>query len=131
MPKKSPDKKLFIIDGSSYIYRSFHAIRNLTSSKGFPTNAIYGFTSMLLKVISDTKPEYLVMAFDMPAPTFRKELYPDYKANRPPMADDMAVQIPYIKKIVEGFNLPIVEQQGYEADDMIGTVAVQIGRSHV
>ncbi|HLD35839.1 MAG TPA: DNA polymerase I [Planctomycetota bacterium] len=116
-------KKLFIIDGSSYIYRSFHAIRNLSSSKGLPTNAIYGFTSMLLKVISDTKPEYLVMAFDMPAPTFRKELYSDYKANRPDMPDELKPQIPYIKEIVRAYNIPVAEKSGLEADDLIGSIA--------
>ncbi|MBI5779172.1 MAG: DNA polymerase I [Planctomycetes bacterium] len=123
MPKESSLKKLFIIDGSSYIYRSFHAIRNLASSKGLPTNAIYGFTSMLLKVISDTKPEYLVMAFDMPGPTFRKELYSDYKANRPEMPDELKPQISYIKDIVRAYNIPVAEKSGLEADDLIGSIA--------
>ncbi|MEW6027367.1 MAG: DNA polymerase I [Planctomycetota bacterium] len=118
-----PNKKLFIIDGSSYIYRSFHAIRNLSSSKGLPTNAIFGFTNMLTKVIKDAQSEYVVVAFDMPGPTFRKELYADYKSNRPEMPDELKPQIPYIKEIVRAYNIPVAEKSGLEADDLIGSIA--------
>ncbi|RLB06612.1 MAG: DNA polymerase I [Deltaproteobacteria bacterium] len=118
-----PLKKLFLIDGSSYIYRAFYAIRGLSSSKGLPTNAIFGFTSMLLKVLRDHKPDGVAVVFDAKGPTFRNRLYHDYKANRPSMPDDLAPQIPYIKKIVEAFRIPILEKEGYEADDLIGTIA--------
>ena len=118
-----PLKKLFLIDGSSYIFRAFFAIRGLSTSKGLPTNAIFGFTSMLLKILKDLKPDGVAMVFDTKAPTFRNELYEEYKANRPEMPDDLAVQIPYIKKIVNAFRILSLEQEGYEADDLIGTIA--------
>ncbi|MCP4108587.1 MAG: DNA polymerase I [Desulfobacteraceae bacterium] len=116
-------KTLYLIDGSSYIHRAYHAIRGLANSKGLPTNAVFGFTKMLVKLINDKKPEYIAMLFDAKGPTFRHEIYDQYKANRPPMPEDMALQIPYIKKVTEGFNIPLIEMQGYEADDLIGTLA--------
>ena len=118
-----PLKRLFLIDGSSYIYRAFYAIRGLSTSKGFPSNAIFGFTSMLLKVLRDHKPDGVAVIFDAKGPTFRTTLYEDYKANRPTMPDDLTAQIPYTKKIVEGFRIPLLEMEGYEADDLIGTIA--------
>ncbi len=117
-------KILYLIDGSSYIHRAYHAIRGgLSNSKGFPTSAVFGFTRMLLKLMEDKKPEYVVMFFDSKGKTFRHEIYEAYKANRPPMPEDMAVQIPYIKAVTDGFNIPVIEMQGYEADDLIGTFA--------
>lgn len=116
-------KKLFLIDGSSYIYRAFFAIRGLSTSRGIPTNATFGFTSMLLKVLRDYKPDGVAVVFDAKGPTFRNELYDEYKANRPAMPDDLSPQIPYIKRIVEAFRIPILEKEGYEADDLIGTIA--------
>jgi DNA polymerase-1 len=115
------DKTLYLIDGSAYIYRAYHAIRSLVNSKGLPTNAAFGFTRMLIKLIEDRSPEYVVMFFDAKGPTFRHELYEDYKANRPPMPEDLSIQIPYIKEITHGFNIPVIEMQGFEADDLIGT----------
>ncbi|MCJ7546631.1 MAG: DNA polymerase I [Deltaproteobacteria bacterium] len=119
----APLKRFFLIDGSSYIFRAFFAIRGLSTAKGLPTNAAFGFTSMLLKVLRDHKPDGVAVVFDTKKPTFRHKLYADYKANRPTMPDDLAAQIPYIKKIVEGFRIPALEKEGYEADDLIGTVA--------
>ena len=116
-------KTLYLIDGTAYIYRAYHAIRGLSNSKGLPTNAVFGFTRMLLKLVEDKKPEYVVMLFDSKRPTFRHEMYKEYKANRPPMPEDMSVQIPYIKDITKGFNIPVIEMPGYEADDLIGTIA--------
>ncbi len=116
-------KTVYLIDGTAYIHRAYHAVRSLSTSKGFPSNAVFGFTRMLIKLIEDKSPEYVAMFFDSKGPTFRHEIYSDYKANRPPMADDMAVQIPYIKEVTAGFNIPIYELAGYEADDLIGTVA--------
>jgi DNA polymerase-1 len=119
--------KLFLIDGSSYIYRAFYAIGHLSNSKGLPTNAIFGFTQMLLKVLKDHQPDYLAVTFDSKAPTFRSEVYKEYKANRPSMPEGLVPQIPYIKKITQGYRIAILEMDGYEADDLIGTVAKKVG----
>ena len=117
------EKTIYLIDGTAYIHRAYHAIRGLTNSTGLPTNAIFGFTRMLIKLMEDRSPEYIGMFFDVKGPTFRHAMYKEYKANRPSMPEDMAVQIPYIKEITAAFNLPIIEMQGYEADDLIGTLA--------
>lgn len=118
-----PNKELYLIDGSAYVYRAYHAIRNLSNSKGLATNAAFGFTKMLMKLMGERRPQYAAMFFDAKGPTFRHEIFSKYKANRPPMPEDLAVQLPYIKKITRGFNLPVYELQGYEADDLIGTLA--------
>jgi DNA polymerase-1 len=118
-----PENTVYLVDGSSYIYRAYHAVRHLSTTQGLPTNATFGFTNMLLKLLSDRKPEYLAMAFDAKGPTFRHEIYEAYKAHRPPMPEDLAMQIPYIKQVVEGMNIPALELAGYEADDVIGTLA--------
>ncbi len=118
--------RLLLIDGSSYIYRAFYAISHLSNSKGFPTNAIYGFTQMILKLLRAEKPDYLAVVLDAKGPTFRSEVYKDYKANRPPMPATLVPQIPYIKKIIESYRIPILEMEGYEADDLIGAVAKRL-----
>ncbi|MBW2340906.1 MAG: DNA polymerase I [Deltaproteobacteria bacterium] len=120
---KSLKKTIYVLDGTSYIHRAYHAIRNLSNSQGLPTNAIFGFTRMLMKLFDDKSPEYGAVAFDVSGPTFRHKIFKDYKATRPPMPEDMAVQIPYIKEVVHGLNLVVLEKQGYEADDIIGTIA--------
>jgi DNA polymerase I len=117
------------VDGSSYIYRAYHAIQGLSNSQGLPTNAIFGFTRMLIKLIEDRKPEYLIMLFDSKGPTFRHKIYEKYKANRPPMPEDLCIQIPYIKEVTQGLNLPLLELEGYEADDLIGTLAAKAGEA--
>jgi DNA polymerase-1 len=117
------EKTIYLIDGTGYIHRAYHAIRGLSNSKGLPTNAAFGFTRMLLKLIEDRGPQYAGMFFDAKGPTFRHEMYKNYKANRPPMPQDMSAQIPYIKEITAAFRLPIIEMQGFEADDLIGTYA--------
>ncbi len=119
------NKTLYLIDGSAYIYRAYHAIRGLTNSTGLPTNAAFGFTRILIKLIEDRSPEYVVMFFDAKGPTFRHKIYKDYKANRPPMPEDLSVQIPHIKKITQGFKIPVIEMQGFEADDLIGTFSLK------
>jgi DNA polymerase-1 len=124
MAEKKP--RLFLIDGSSYIYRAFFAIPHLSNSKGFPTNAIYGFTNMLLKVVREQEPEYLAIAFDAPGPTFRHEVFGEYKANRPSMPENLRPQIPHIKEIVSALQIPILEIEGYEADDLIGSLAKKL-----
>ena len=113
--------RLYIIDGSSYVYRAFYAIPHLTNSRGLPTNAIYGFARMILKIIRDEKPDYLAIAFDSKGETFRHKEYAEYKAHRPEMPDELVPQIPYIHKLVEAFNIPILQNEGYEADDLIGS----------
>jgi len=118
--------KLFLIDGSSYIFRAFYAIRHLSNSKGFPTNAIYGFTQMLLRVLKENRPDYLAIVFDSKAPTFRSEIYQAYKANRPAMPEGLVPQIPYIRRIVEGYRIATLEMEGYEADDLIAAVAKKL-----
>jgi DNA polymerase I len=121
-----PDRpRLFLIDGNSYIYRAYFAIRNLSTSKGFPTNAIYGFTTMLLKIVRDHRPEYLAVVFDAKGPTLRHAEYQEYKAQRPEMPDPLRRQIPYIHRLVETFRIPVLMMEGYEADDLIGTLARQ------
>jgi DNA polymerase-1 len=116
---------LYLIDGSAYIYRAYHAIRSLTNSKGLPTNASLGFTKMVMKLMEDRQPQHIAMVFDAKGPTFRHDMFPEYKANRPPMPEDLVVQLPYIKEITRGFNLPLIEKSGFEADDLIGTLARQ------
>jgi len=123
MTEETEKPTLFLIDGSNYVYRAFYAIRELSNSKGFPTNAIYGFTTMLLKLLRDWKPEYIAVVFDLKGPTFRHEAFEAYKATRRPTPDDLILQIPYIKDILRGFSIPVLERQGLEADDIIGTLA--------
>ncbi len=115
--------RLFLIDGSSYIFRAFYAIGHLSNSKGLPTNAIFGFTQMLLKILKEHQPDYLIVAFDAKGPTFRSEAYKEYKANRPAMPEGLVPQIPYIKRIMEAYRIATLEIEGYEADDIIGTIA--------
>jgi DNA polymerase-1 len=118
--------KLFLIDGSSYIYRAYFALPYLSNSAGMPTNAIYGFTQMLIRVVKEHKPHYLAMVLDAPGPTFRHEVYKAYKANRPSMPEELIPQIPYIKEVTRGFRIPILEKPGYEADDIIGTLVEKL-----
>ncbi len=116
---------LYIIDGNSYIYRAFYAIRGLSTSSGLPTNAVFGFANMLLKVIKDKSPDLLAIVFDPKGPTRRHGEYKEYKAHRPPMPKDLVPQIPYIHKLVEAFRIPVFVIDGQEADDVIATLARQ------
>ncbi|MDD5310737.1 MAG: DNA polymerase I [Candidatus Omnitrophica bacterium] len=121
---ENPDR-LFLIDGNSFCYRAFYAIRSLTNSKGQPTNAIYGFITMIKKLIEDEKPGYLAIAFDLKGPTFRHKKFEEYKIHRKPMPDELVDQMPLIKEVVRGYNIPLFEMQGYEADDVLATLAVK------
>lgn len=116
-------KRLFLIDGNSFCYRAYYAIRSLTNSKGRPTNAIYGFVTMLNKIVKENQPDMLAVAFDLKGPTFRHKKFEEYKIHRKPMPDDLASQIPYIKELVRAYNIPIYEFEGYEADDVLATLA--------
>jgi ribonuclease HI len=118
------NRKIYLLDGSGYIYRAYHGIRDLATSAGLRTNAIYGFTTLLLRLLREERPQHLAVIFDPPrGETFRSRLYPDYKANRAAMPDDLAVQLPYIKQMVRALNIPALEIPGFEADDVIATVA--------
>jgi DNA polymerase-1 len=116
-------KRLFLIDGNSFCYRAFYAIRPLSNSKGQSTNAVYGFVTMLNKLIKDNTPDMLAVAFDLKGPTFRHKKYEEYKIHRKPMPDELVGQMPIIKKVVAGYNIPIYEMEGYEADDLLATLA--------
>jgi DNA polymerase-1 len=120
---KEQRKTLYFIDGSAYIYRAFFALPALSNSKGLQTNAIYGFTTMLLKIVREHRPDGVAVAFDEKGPTLRHEEFKEYKAQRPPMPDAMQAQIPYIHRVVEALAIPALRQAGYEADDLIGTLA--------
>jgi len=119
----SAPRNIYLIDGNSYIYRAYHAIKGLTNSRGFPTNAVYGFTNILLKMLRDRQPDAVVVAFDSPAPTERHQVYEEYKSQRPETPDDLVVQMPYVREIVKALNLPVYEMPGYEADDILATLA--------
>jgi len=116
-------KRLILIDSNALIHRSFHALPPLTTRKGELVNAVYGFSSVLLKTIHDLKPDYLAAAFDLAAPTFRHKEYQAYKATRPKAPDELYQQIPRAKEILEALNIPVIEKEGFEADDIIGTLA--------
>ena len=116
-------KRLFLIDGNSFCYRAYYAIKGLTNSKGFPTNAIYGFVTMLNKIVEAEKPDYLAVSFDLKGPTFRHKKYADYKIHRKPMPDELVAQMPVIKNVLGALNIPIYEKEGFEADDILGTIA--------
>ena len=124
-------KRVFLIDTMSHIFRAFFAPMGmrqepLRNSKGQVTQAVFVFTNMLRKLLNDEKPDYIAAVFDSATPTFRHDSYADYKANRPDMPDDLSSQMPYIKKVCEAFNLPILKMDGFEADDIIGTMANKI-----
>lgn len=116
-------KKLYLVDVSSMFFRAFFAIRELRNSDGLPTNALYGFLSMTIKLLKDFKPTHMVYCRDRKEPSFRKDLDPRYKANRSEMPEDLALQMPYIKKLTEVLGIPQVEAAGYEADDVIGSLS--------
>ena len=115
--------KLYLVDGMSHIYRAYYAIQALTNKQGLPTNAVYGFTNMLRKLISEEKPDYLGVAIDLFGPTIRHEQYEDYKSTRPPMPEDLVEQVPYILRVCEVLRVPVLSCERYEADDVIGTLA--------
>ena len=117
------DKRLIIIDGNSIINRAFYALPDMTSSEGLHTNAIYGFTRMLFKIIDDYKPTHISVAFDKKAPTFRHKEFAEYKAGRKKMPDELGQQLQPLKELLDTFNIHRMEMAGYEADDLIGTVA--------
>lgn len=125
---KLDDKTIYLIDGSGYIFRAFFAIRSLRSKSGVPTNAVFGFANMLIKLLKEHQPHYLAIAFDRKEPTFRHQLYDGYKAHRPQPPEDLVPQFALIHRLVEAFNIRLLSQPGYEADDLIGTLAMRAKR---
>ena len=113
----------YLIDGSSDLYRAFHALPPLTTSRGIPTNAVLGFASMLLKIVRERRPEYLAVAFDGPGPTVRHQAFAEYKAHRPPMPEVLAQQIPHVHRVVKALRVPLLLVEGEEADDILATLA--------
>ncbi len=122
---------LYLVDISSYVFRAYYAVKALKTSKGVPTNATYGVVTMLLKLIRSHKPDHLAVVFDSPIPTFRKEMYPDYKAHRPPPPEDLPVQFDHIKEYIAAYGLPHLEAPGFEADDIIATLVDRFGKQGV
>ncbi len=122
--------RLVIIDGNAILHRAFHALPPLTTKNGELVNAVFGFTSMLLRVAQDLKPAYLVVTFDRPKPTFRKSLYVGYQAKRPKMDEGLSAQIERVHQVVACLGIPIYEMDGYEADDVIGTITNKTRKSH-
>ena len=120
-----PQKHLVLVDGSSYLYRAFHAMPSLSNSKGMPTGAAYGIVNMLRRLLADYDPSHLAVVFDAKGKTFRDDLYSEYKANRPPMPDEMRQQLDAIRSLVKALGMPLLEVPGVEADDVIGTLAKQ------
>jgi DNA polymerase-1 len=115
---------IYLVDATAYIYRAFFALRGpFATRSGFPTNAIYGYTRMINRVLKQYRADYMVFVFDAPVPSFREKIYKQYKANRPPAPDDFKKQQPYIRKITQAYNFPILEIPGYEADDVVATIA--------
>jgi len=116
-------KRLVLIDGNALVHRAYHALpKTFTNQRGEPTNAVYGFASMLLKVIDGLEPDFLAVAFDMKGPTFRHEEYEAYKEGRPEMDEDLVSQLPKVRQIVKGFDVPVFESPGFEGEDVIATV---------
>src|SRR2546428_11972553 len=133
-PGSAPIERVFLIDSMSHIFRAFYApmanrAAPLATSKGQVTQAVFIFTNMLRKLLSEEKPQYIAAIFESGEKTFRHETFADYKANRLQMPDDLASQLPYIIRLCEAFNIPVINAPGYEADDVIGTLAVQTAKA--
>jgi 5'-3' exonuclease len=124
-----PCPRLFLVDGSSYIFRAFFAIPPLTNASGMPTNAILGFTNMILKLLKQYRPEFVLVALDTGKKTFRNEIFAAYKGHRPEPPADLVPQFPYFRKILEALSVAVIEMPGYEADDIIATLCRNLGRA--
>ena len=123
------ERTLVLIDGSYYLFRAYHAVRGLSNASGEPTGAIYGVINMIKKHLSEGGPDYFAVVFDAKGDTFRNEMYKDYKANRPPMPEDLACQIQPLHDIIRAMGIPLLIINGVEADDVIATLARQAAES--
>jgi DNA polymerase-1 len=124
-------QKLVLIDGNAILHRAYHALPPMNSTDGKPTNAVYGFFSMLVKIIGDLRPEYLVVCFDRKKPTFRKQMFVGYQAKRPQMSDDLIPQVNLVHKALDAAKITHFGIDGYEADDLIGTISVQAVKANL
>ena len=127
----SEKKRLIVIDSNSIIHRAYHALPPLTTKRGELINAIYGFLLVFLKAIRELQPDFIAACFDFPAPTFRHKKFKAYKAKRPPAPEELYQQIPKVKEILKAFDVPIFEKEGFEADDIIGTIAKKAPRKQI
>ncbi|MDE6419214.1 MAG: DNA polymerase I, partial [Lachnospiraceae bacterium] len=116
-------EKIVLIDGHSILNRAFYGVPDLTNREGLHTNAVYGFLNIMFKILEEEQPQYLTVAFDVHAPTFRHEIYAEYKGTRKPMPDELRQQVPVMKELLAAMNICLVEQAGLEADDLLGTIA--------
>jgi len=119
-------KKLILIDGHALVHRSYHALPPLVSPEGVLVNGVYGFLLVFLKMLRELQPDYMVATFDMAAPTFRSQEYKEYKAGRRKMPDNFYEQIQIVHQLLQAFSVPIFEKEGYEADDIIGTIVEKV-----
>ena len=115
--------KIVLIDGHSILNRAFYGVPDLTNSEGLHTNAVYGFLNIMFKILDEEKPEYLTVTFDVHAPTFRHEMFADYKGTRKPMAEELRQQVPVIKDVLRAMHIEVIEKAGLEADDLLGTLS--------
>ena len=122
-------KTLLAIDGNSIINRAFYGVRPLSNREGLPTNALFGFVNIIAKQLEERKPDYAAIAFDVSAPTFRHAMYDAYKAGRKPMPEELKQQMPYAKEVAKALGLHVLELKGYEADDILGTLADMADKS--
>ena len=118
-------EKLVLIDGHSILNRAYHGLPDLTNSEGLHTNAVYGFLNIMFKILDEEKPDYLTVAFDVHAPTFRHRMFDAYKGTRKPMDEELRQQVPMIKEMLTAMGVKILEKEGYEADDILGTLSVR------
>lgn len=130
LPNSNNNSIFFIIDGSGLIHRAFHALPEMQTSSGEFTNAVYGFASMLYRITTEFSPTYLAVCFDTPFPTFRKKLYQNYQIQRPPTPDKLKNQFPLVRKMLQAANIPYFEKEGFEADDIIGTIVEKIEKEN-
>src|SRR5258705_10720551 len=127
-----PAKRLFLVDAMAHVYRAFFApMVRMNAPNGMPTKVPFLFANILRRILKDYRPEYLGIVFDPSGPTFRDKLFEQYKAHREPMPDEMRVQLPYVKKLCVAMQLPVLEVQGFEADDVIGTLAVKAAKRNL
>ena len=124
--KEHPINQMYLIDGSGFLFRAYYAIKgSMTRSDGTPTNAVYGFTQMVLKIVEETKADHIAVIFDHARKTFRNDIFQDYKAHRPPPPDDLIPQFNMVREATRAMNVATVEMEGYEADDLIATYSKQ------
>ena len=126
MPKDSTHKRLILLDAHAILHRAYHALPDFVSVKGEPTGGLYGVTTMLMKIIDELKPDYIVACYDLPGGTFRNEVYKNYKAGRKKADDALVSQMKRSRDIFHAFDIPIYDKPGFEADDMLGTIVAQV-----